>query len=298
MSLITYKLKAENLANRLETAYHKTGGEFLFVWVHDASTFTLSFTATANFAVALGQGSTPLSNFFYAATRNTSSRPIDIHLWSIIGSDNTKKVLVRGPEQSGLTSKRKATERARQPDYIIQEVVELKKEGIPFVLFYRPPRRAAAEERLAICEVFPEAHAPVLVETDAWKELQRAKLILPPPRIQFPVANRRSAAVQPRLGPAPRQFNSAVVGGGWISAEIREQRRREYLKPLQEAGLTDNLLEEMKQLLYSSSSIPPTLVRNDDDELQMVMPDFSGEKENVSKVPVLVSSIKCCFSMF
>ena len=292
-----YKLKAENLANRLETAYHKTGGEFLFVWVHDASTFTLSFTATANFAVALGQGSTPLSNFFYAATRNTSSRPIDIHLWSIIGSDNTKKVLVRGPEQSGLTSKRKATERARQQDYIIQEVVELKKEGIPFVLFYRPPRRAATEERLAICEVFPETHAPVLVETDAWKELQRAKLELPPPRTQF-LANRRSAAVQPRLGPAPRRFNSAVVGGGRESAEIREQRRREYLKPLQEAGLTDNVLEEMNQLLYSSSSIPPTLVRNDDDELQMVMPDFSGEKENVSKVPVLVSSIKCCFSMF
>ena len=293
-----YKLKAENLANRLETAYHKTGGEFLFVWVHDASTFTLSFTATANFAVALGQGSTPLSNFFYAATRNTSSRPIDIHLWSIIGSDNTKKVLVRGPEQSGLTSKRKATERARQPDYIIQEVVELKKEGFPFVLLYRPLGRAATEEQLAICEVFPETHAPVFVETDAWKQLQRANKILPPPRTKLLVVNRRSAAVQPRLGPAPRQFNSAVVGGGWISAEIREQRRREYLKPLQEAGLTDNLLEEMKQLLYSSSSIPPTLVRNDDDELQMVMPDFSGEKENVSKVPVLVSSIKCCFSMF
>ena len=292
-----YKLKAENLANRLETAYHKTGGEFLFVWVHDASTFTLSFIATANFAVALGQGSTPLSNFFYAATRNTSSRPIDIHLWSIIGSDNTKKVLVRGPELSGLTSKRKATERARQPDYIIKGVVELKKEGFPFVLLYRPLGRAATEEQLAICEVFPETHAPVLVETDAWKELKRAKLTLPPPRTQF-LPNRRSAAVQPRLGPAPRQFNSAVVGGGWISAEIREQRRREYLKPLQEAGLTDNLLEEMKQLLYSSSSIPPTLVRNDDDELQMVMPDFSGEKENVSKVPVLVSSIKCCFSMF
>ncbi|KAL4516532.1 hypothetical protein Ndes2437A_g00675 [Nannochloris sp. 'desiccata'] len=45
----------------------------------------------------------------------------------------------------------------------------------------------------------------------------------------------------------------------------------------------------MKQLLFSSSSIPPTLVLNDDDELQMVMPDFSGQKENVSKVPVLVS---------
>ena len=293
-----YKLKAENLANRLETAYHKTGGEFLFVWVHDASTFTLSFTATANFAVALGQGSTPLSNFFYAATRNTSSRPIDIHLWSIIGSDNTKKVLVRGPEQSGLTSKRKATERARQPDYIIKGVVELKKEGFPFVLLYRPLGRAATEEQLAICEVFPETHAPVLVETDAWKQLQRANKILPPPRTKLLVVNRRSAAVQPRLGPAPRQFNSAVVGGGWISAEIREQRRREYLKPLQEAGLTDNFLEEMNELLYSSSSIPPTLVRNDDDELQMVMPDFSGEKENVSKVPVLVSSIKCCFSMF
>lgn len=167
--------------------------------------------------------------------------------------------------------------------------MNLKKEGFPFVLLYRPLRRAATEEQLAICEVFPETHASVLVETDAWKQVQRANAILPAPRTNFVVVNRRSAAVQPRLGPTLRQFNSAVVGGGWESAEIKEQRRREYLKPLQEAGLTDNILEQMKQLLYSSSSIPPTLVRNDDDELQMVMPDFSGEKENVSKVPVLVS---------
>lgn len=288
-----YKLKAENLAKRLETAYHKTGGEFLFVWVHDASTFTLSFTATANFTSALaGQGSTPLSHFFHAASRHTGSSPNCIYLWSIIGIDNTKKVIVTGPEQSGLTSKRKATERARQPDYIIKEVVELKKEGFPFVLLYRPLRRAATEEQLAICEVFPETHASVLVETDAWKQLQRANAILPPPRTKFGVVNRRSAAVQSRLGPTLRQFNSAVVGGGWESAEIKEQRRREYLKPLQEAGLTDNVLEQMNQLLYSSSSIPPTLVRNDDDELQVVMPDFSGEKETVSRVPVLVSSMK------
>jgi len=58
---------------------------------------------------------------------------------------------------------------------------------------------------------------------------------------------------------------------------------------VEEAGLTDNVLEQMKQLLFSSSSIPPTLVLNDVDELQMVMPDFSGEKETLSKAPVLVS---------
>ncbi|KAG7674400.1 hypothetical protein KSW81_000057 [Nannochloris sp. 'desiccata'] len=151
----------------------------------------------------------------------------------------------------------------------------------------KPLRSAATEEQLAICEVFPETHAPVLV--DAWKQLRCANALLPPPRTKFLVVNRRSAAAQPRLGPTPRQSNSAVVGGGWESAEIKEQRRREYLKPLQEAGWTDNILEQMKQLLFSSSSIPPTLVLNDDDELQMVMPDFSGQKENVSKVPVLVS---------
>ena len=294
-----YKLKEENLANRLETAYHKTGGEFLFVWVHDASKYTISYTATANFAHALAvQGSTPLRNFFRAASGNTGIGPYGFNLWSTIGIENTRKVIVSGPEQSGLTSKRKATERARQPDYIIKGVVELKKEGFPFVLLYRPLGRAATEEQLAICEVFPETHAPVLVETDAWKQLQRANKILPPPRTKLLVVNRRSAAVQPRLGPAPRQSNSAVVGGGRESAEIREQRRREYLKPLQEDGLTD-VLEQTKQFLYSSSStIPPTLVRDDDDELQMVMPDFSGEKLKVSKVPILVSSIKYCFSMF
>jgi len=215
MSWISYKSKAENLAKRLENAYHWTGGEFLFVWVHDASTFSLSFTATANFADALaGQASSPLSNFFHAADRNTGSSPNGINIWSVIGSNNTRKFLVTGPEQSDLTSKRKATEKARQPDYIINDAVELKKEGLPFVLFYRPLRSAATEEQLAICEVFPETHAPVLVETDAWKQLRRANAILPPPRRKFTASKRRSAATQPRLRATPRQFNSAVVGGG------------------------------------------------------------------------------------
>lgn len=98
MNWIRYKIKAENLANRLENAYHKTGAEFLFFfWVHDASTFTMSFTATANFADALaGHGSTSLDNVFHAAIINNGISTNGINIWSINGSDSIKKFIVTG----------------------------------------------------------------------------------------------------------------------------------------------------------------------------------------------------------
>jgi hypothetical protein len=127
---------------------------------------------------------------------------------------------------SQLTSKRKATERCRQPEYIIRDLNELKKEGFSFVFLYRPLKMS----QVTICEVFPEAHAPILVNTDAWKQLLQATATLPPARKKYVVANRRPAAVQPSLGPAPRQTNSAVVDGSLESekedSEVREKRQR------------------------------------------------------------------------
>ncbi|KAL4534787.1 hypothetical protein Ndes2526B_g05711 [Nannochloris sp. 'desiccata'] len=206
-------MKAERLANRIESVYHKTGGDYLFVWVHDAPTFTLSFTATANFGNGLADGAGALSKFFHEANKNYVTSHSQINLWSIIGTDNIKKFMVTGPDWSHLTSKRKATERGRQPGYIIKCLNELKKEGLSFVFLYRPLMKSATETQLVICEVFPDAHAALLVNTDAWKQLLRSTNTLPPPMPTFTVATGRPAAVQTRLGPTPRQFNSAVVGG-------------------------------------------------------------------------------------
>jgi hypothetical protein len=49
MSLRVYSNGAENLSRRLETAYNVIGGSFLFLWVQDAPTRTLSYAATAHF---------------------------------------------------------------------------------------------------------------------------------------------------------------------------------------------------------------------------------------------------------
>ena len=299
MSWMNYKRKAEKLAERVESIYHKIGGSFLFVWVDDASKCTISFTATAHFAdEPTLEIMDAWSNFFHATVKSNAENRSGINFWSIVDDRNVKRLIVTMPERDDLTTSRRATENIRQPNYIMEGLDDLKKEGLPFAFFYRLSTKSAANGHQAINEAFPEEpHGKELLESDGWKLMMKAnKTLMPPMNIVIGDNHhiQTQAGPRPRGLVAPRQRNQvpAVVDGG---VESSDELRRRYLQPFQDAGVTeDALLETMRYIMdSSSSSIPATLVRNDDDEIRVVMPNFIGDQEKITLVPVLVSAIRC-----
>ena len=277
------------------------GGSFLFVWVDDASKCTMSFVATAHFADGPADEIVEAwSDFFHAAMKDHAVKRSGINSWSILDDRNITKLIVTTPARiAEFGSSRRANENNKQPKILIAHLEALKKEGLPFAFFYKlPPRkRSAANGQHAISEAFPEPHGNQLLQSAGWKLMMNANSPLMPHESTLNGINRTQAGTRPRVMAAPRQRNreiSAVVGGG---VESREELHGRYIKPMYDAVNEDVLLATMCCIMDSSSSgIPATLVLNDDDEVQVVMPDFVGPQEKVSLVPVLVSAIKCICS--
>jgi hypothetical protein len=299
MSWINYNNRAENIAKRLEAMYNMIGGSFLFFWVENAPTFTLSYTATAHFTPALaGKAARSIMDFFYESMKKYVSTPSGTNLWCIAGKLSRRKVITTAPEN--LRTEKMAIVTRNQLDQIIRMVHELKEERLPFIFLYRIPARSGAAGAQVIKEVFSAnpQHQEMLVGSDGWRQIVDANHRTLTPSISQLIPQKGPAKRQKlqRAPPGGNQSTEArgAVGGGWRDAEEMESLRRQYLQPLHDVGMTDALIQSMKHVM-DTGSIPAAVVLNDASELQVVMPDFVGHQEKGSQVPVLVSTIKYIF---
>ena len=200
--------------------------------------------------------------------------PSGINFWSIVGEDNIEKSIYTTPEN--FYPSRFASEKARQA-----RLTNIKEFGLPFAFFYKLPSKTAGDGPQAIIDVFPETHGAAVVESDGWKLMMNGNTPVRPPMRTVIGSNRTRAVVRTQSG--ARQANQllpAVVGGGLIHGQSKQEPNRQYLMPLQATeGAENPLLANMKNMMFSSSIIPAALVLNDDVKVQVVMPDFIGPQE-------------------
>ena len=236
MDWTTYKKKAEKLALRVEAAYNLIGGSFIFFWVHDVSSFRMGYAATNHYLHPISdQASVPLREFFNVSCKDYVYNNSGLNFWSI--GVNTGKLIVTAP-QSTIDSRRRATERKRQPGLIMNRLNELEEEGLPFVFFYLPLAKAAGDEVQPIIRVFPETHSATLLGTDGWKAIMNTKIRTLPPPFPWEIAKRTHppSKRQRLLQSAPSRRNNTAEG----NLEIENLCDRS-LQPLNDAGAEDDV---------------------------------------------------------
>jgi hypothetical protein len=214
MSWRDYSNGAENLSKQLESAYSMIGGSFLFLWVQDVPTFTLSYAATAHFTPALaGKAAKPIMDFFYESMKHIIQTGSGVNLWCTAGKRSKRKMITTAPEN--YKSEKMATTIKSQRDLIMRMVDELKSQKLPFIFLYKLPTRSAADRPQVIKEVFSFAnprHQEILVESDGWGQILTASdRALTAPISEF-LPKQGSAKRQKQR--APRGDNQSTRGQG------------------------------------------------------------------------------------
>jgi hypothetical protein len=212
MDFLRHRQVAQELIERLDTAYNCVGIQFIFVSMHDRRTQTLRLASTDHF---IDDGWTDIKRFYHEVMPNR--RWPDHNLWHLeiaskitLGSKTIETHVIHVvPPRCLLSSKNWNASLRFQKNKILELLGRLEATKVPFIFFCRFPKRSGASSDdpdsrvIAYCP--REGAGEAFIRSDRWqhiigttnkKEVRDDPLVTPQKR--------------PRPGTAQRSHNKKI----------------------------------------------------------------------------------------
>lgn len=292
MDLVRYKRKVKSVVDRLVYMYDVVGGSFLFFSVHGTQYRYLCANGTLQYLHALTEhGSSDIEEFFHLSMQpHIPGYRGTVNMWMASSPDD---VWVRVGPRNLIDRRRRAYELTRQIRYLQRRIEHLEEEGLPYVLYYRPPevRGVNGQRQPSTVRFYPRNHGETLLRSQGWNSMIRiANTIDLPDAPLLPRTVTRHHSSQPVAG---NQNSSQPLPAANYVANVLDEGI-DYDIPAVYDYADENLIHEdplqrLYRMLADTGDIAPTVVYKSADKLHVVLPGLvQSDADRASRKPVLV----------